>query len=37
MVVAGVGSVSVSSVAPAISVESRPPPKPPIQKNGIGM
>jgi len=37
MVVAGVGSVSVSRVAPAIMTESRPAPNPPIQKNGMGM
>ncbi len=36
-VATGVGSVSVSSVAPATNVDSRPLPKPPIQKNGIGM
>ncbi len=37
MVVAGVGFVSLSNVAPATIVESSPPPNPPIQKNGIGM
>ena len=34
---AGVGDASVSSVAPAIRVDSSPPLKPPIQKNGMGM
>ena len=37
MVRAGDGSDSVSRVAPATRAVSSPPPKPPIQKNGIGM
>ena len=34
---AGSGTASVTSVAPAMTIDSRPMQKPPVQKNGIGM